>query len=100
MPTIPGLSIDEQNEIYWAEYWLPQCPNLPAGLDLSFFNIAVNGGPSEGHATVTAGTGGVDRPADSSLSCMRRTGFLSIYRSSGCARRRVCYSAITLRILE
>lgn len=41
------ISTDEQNEIYWTEYWLPHCPYLPAGLDLSFFNIAVNGGPGE-----------------------------------------------------
>jgi lysozyme family protein len=41
------ISQDEQDEIYWTEYWLPRCPNLPAGLDLSYFNIAVNAGPSE-----------------------------------------------------
>jgi lysozyme family protein len=44
---VKNISTDEQNEIYWTEYWLPHCPNLPAGLDLSFFNIAVNAGPSE-----------------------------------------------------
>lgn len=44
---VKNISSDEQNEIYWNEYWLPRCPNLPAGLDLSFFNIAVNAGPSE-----------------------------------------------------
>lgn len=47
LPTqwVKNISIDEQNEIYWTEYWLPHCPLLPAGLDLSFFNIAVNAGP-------------------------------------------------------
>jgi lysozyme family protein len=44
---VKNISTDEQNEIYWTEYWLPHCANLPAGLDLSFFNIAVNGGPLE-----------------------------------------------------
>lgn len=43
---VKKISEDEQNDIYWNEYWLPRCPNLPAGLDLSFFNIAVNGGPT------------------------------------------------------
>jgi lysozyme family protein len=43
---VEKISVDEQNDIYFNEYWLPRCPNLPAGLDLSFFNIAVNGGPS------------------------------------------------------
>ncbi len=47
MQWVKKISVDEQNEIYWTEYWLPWCPSLPAGLDLSFFNIAVNGGPSE-----------------------------------------------------
>jgi lysozyme family protein len=47
LQSVKLISVDEQNEIYWTNYWLPHCPNLPAGLDLSFFNIAVNGGPSE-----------------------------------------------------
>lgn len=44
---VKKISVDEQNEIYWTEYWLPHCPLLPVGLDLSFFNIAVNGGQGE-----------------------------------------------------
>lgn len=44
---VKNISTDEQNEIYWTEYWLPHCPNLAPGLDLSFFNIAVNGGAME-----------------------------------------------------
>jgi lysozyme family protein len=42
------ISKDEYLEIYWTSYWMPHCPNLLPGLDLSFFNIAVNGG--EGRA--------------------------------------------------
>lgn len=45
---VKNISVDEQNEIYWTQYWLPHCPSLPAGLDLSVFNINVNGGPSRG----------------------------------------------------
>lgn len=44
---VKNISIDEQNDIYFNEYWLPHCPALAPGLDLSFFNIAVNGGPGE-----------------------------------------------------
>ncbi len=44
---VKNISVDEQNEIYWTEYWLPHCPLLPVGLDLSFFNIAINAGPGE-----------------------------------------------------
>jgi lysozyme family protein len=36
---------DEGEEIYEANYWLPECPKLPIGLDLSFFDMAVNAGP-------------------------------------------------------
>jgi lysozyme family protein len=42
------ISTDEYNTIYWQSYWQPHCPMLPAGLDLSVFNINVNGGPGRG----------------------------------------------------
>jgi lysozyme family protein len=42
------ISVDEYTEIYWTNYWLPHCPQLPVGLDLSFFNIDINGGPARG----------------------------------------------------
>lgn len=44
---VKQISEEEYNEIYWTQYWLPHCPYLPVGLDLSYFNIAVNAGPSE-----------------------------------------------------
>jgi lysozyme family protein len=33
--------------IYRANYWLPECPGLSAGLDLQFFDSAVNQGQEE-----------------------------------------------------
>lgn len=39
------MSDDEVREIYWTEYWLPHCPSLPVGLDLSYFDNCVNEGP-------------------------------------------------------
>lgn len=42
------ISSDEYREIYWTSYWLPHCQELPAGLNLSVFNINVNGGPARG----------------------------------------------------
>jgi lysozyme family protein len=39
------MSDAEVADIYLNEYWLPHCPALPAGLDLSFFDNAVNEGP-------------------------------------------------------
>jgi lysozyme family protein len=41
------LSQDEGEYIYRHNYWLPHCPNLPAGLDLAFFDSAVNEGATE-----------------------------------------------------
>lgn len=36
---------DEVREIYWTEYWLPHCPSLKPGVNLSFFDNCVNEGP-------------------------------------------------------
>lgn len=41
------LTQDEGRAIYWQSYWLPHCPQLPAGLDLAFFDAAVNEGAVE-----------------------------------------------------
>jgi lysozyme family protein len=35
------------DDIYRKSYWQPYCPNLPFGLDYSFFDEAVNTGPHE-----------------------------------------------------
>lgn len=42
------ISAAEYNAIYWQSYWQPHCPELRPGLDLSVFNINVNGGPGRG----------------------------------------------------
>lgn len=42
------ITVDEYNTIYWQSYWQPHCPELPAGLDQSVYNINVNGGPGRG----------------------------------------------------
>lgn len=39
------MSDAEVREIYWTQYWLPHCPSLRPGLDLSFFDQCVNEGP-------------------------------------------------------
>lgn len=48
LQSVHHISPDEYQEIYWASYWMPHCPKAPAGLDLSLFNINVNGGPGRG----------------------------------------------------
>lgn len=35
----------EVADIYEHQYWLPWCPQLPVGVDLVFFDMAVNAGP-------------------------------------------------------
>lgn len=41
------LTQPEGEEIYDTCYWLPYCPQMPAGLDLSFFDASVNEGTHE-----------------------------------------------------
>lgn len=55
------ISDAEVADIYRAQYWLPYCPTLAAGVDLSFFDNAVNEGPAEA-TKVLQGALGV--PAD------------------------------------
>jgi lysozyme family protein len=40
-----AMSDAEVSDIYFNEYWMPHCPTLAPGLDLSFFDNAVNEGP-------------------------------------------------------
>jgi lysozyme family protein len=42
---VKDISADEYRTIYYTDYWMPHCPALPAGLDLEFFDLDVNGGP-------------------------------------------------------
>jgi lysozyme family protein len=46
LPTqwVKKISKDEVRTIYYTDYWQPYCPQLPAGLDLEFFDLNVNGG--------------------------------------------------------
>lgn len=39
------ISRPEGNDIYYTDYWLPNSLKLPPGLDLSYFDAAVNEGP-------------------------------------------------------
>jgi lysozyme family protein len=41
------ISQDEGDGIYYANYWLPYCPELAPGLDMVFFDSAVNEGLGE-----------------------------------------------------
>lgn len=39
------ISREEGRTIYYNDYWLPNSPKLPAGLDLGYFDECVNAGP-------------------------------------------------------
>ena len=41
------ISQAEGEAIFQMSYWQPDCPQLPIGLDLSFFDSSVNMGPEE-----------------------------------------------------
>lgn len=49
LPTqdVRKLTEVEGQEIYQHGYWLPHCPNLAVGLDLCYFDAAVNMGTTE-----------------------------------------------------
>lgn len=42
---VSRISRDEGADIYYHSYWLPECPKLSPGLDMQFFDEAVNAGP-------------------------------------------------------
>ena len=49
---LPQVSVKDMSQsqgyaIYRSSYWLPYCPAMPAGLDLSYFDSAVNQGMAE-----------------------------------------------------
>jgi lysozyme family protein len=45
--TVKLITEAEGQDIYYSSYWLPECPLLPVGLDLCFFDAAVNEGTHE-----------------------------------------------------
>lgn len=49
LPTqdVRKLTEVEGHAVYHQNYWAPHCPTLPAGLDLCFFDEAVNTGTTE-----------------------------------------------------
>jgi lysozyme family protein len=50
-------SDEDIKTIYHDEYWQPHCPSLPNGLDLVFFDFAVNAGVSRAIRTLQLVTG-------------------------------------------
>lgn len=48
LQSVRMITPEEYNTIYWQKYWNPNCQKLPIGLDLSVFNIDVNGGGTRG----------------------------------------------------
>ena len=49
LPTqdVRKMTQEEGQAIYRIGYWMPHCPNLPAGLDMQYFDAAVNMGSTE-----------------------------------------------------
>jgi lysozyme family protein len=47
MQDVWKASDNEVADIYHKSYWLPYCPQMPSGVDLVYFDEAVNAGPHE-----------------------------------------------------
>ena len=45
---VRNITKDQGQDIYYNEFWLPHCPNVPVGLDLQLFDANVNEGIGEG----------------------------------------------------
>lgn len=65
LPTqdVRKLSESEGHDIYMTNYWFPHCPNLAIGLDLCFFDTAVNMGTTEAIKVLQAALG-IDNDGD------------------------------------
>lgn len=57
---VKKISPDEMRTIYYTDYWLPYCPQLPHGLDLEFFDLCVNGGAHRAVVTLQRALGVTD----------------------------------------
>jgi lysozyme family protein len=53
-------STQEVHDIYYGEYWLPRGPKLHPGVDLVYFNFAVNAGAGEAHKLLMRSIGPAD----------------------------------------
>jgi len=51
---LKAITPNEVSAIYRKNYWGSICDNLPAGLDLMYFNAAVNNGPGHAHTFLSA----------------------------------------------
>jgi lysozyme family protein len=72
---IPNLTKDQATIIYANEYWGPAgCDKLPAGVDLSVFDPAVNSGVSRGKAHAAATGNMMPEPRIKAIAA-RRTAF-------------------------
>jgi lysozyme family protein len=54
------MSDDEVFDIYFNEYWLPHCPSLAPGVDLSYFDNCVNEGPRRANILLQRALGVTD----------------------------------------
>lgn len=50
----------EVHDIYYEKYWLPRSPHLHPGVDLIYFNIAVNAGQARAEKILMASIGSTD----------------------------------------
>ncbi len=91
-------------QIYYDNYWLPRCPKLRPGVDLVYFNIAVNAGPGRAETILNKSIGGSDeqtvtRMCDNLLAFYHGLSQFSIY-GKGWTNRTDGIRAAALKMVE
>lgn len=87
----------EVQDIYLNSYWLPHCPDMQPGLDLSFFDQAVNEGPRRAIILLQRALGidddGIYGPK--TLSAIQSVADVSALIHAYAARRRNFYRSLS-----
>lgn len=95
---VRNMSKDEERTIYYTDYWCPYSPMLPKGLDLEFFDLAVNGGVHRAAVTLQECLPGL--PVDGQIGPATMARIKGINDLDGtikkfCARREDFYRHLT-----
>lgn len=100
LPTqwVRSMSKDEERTIYYTDYWCPYAPMLPKGLDLEFFDLAVNGGVHRAAVTLQECLPGLDvdgQIGPATLARVKAINDLDGTIKAFCARRETFYRSLS-----
>lgn len=100
LPTqwVRSMSKDEERTIYYTDYWLPYCPILPKGLDLEFFDLAVNGGTHRSAVTLQQCLPGIvvdGMIGPATLAAVKAVNNIDSIIKTFCAKREIFYRSLS-----